>query len=301
MSGAPGGGGGREGEGGCRRSCRGEEAYEDERRAAAAEAERQAKAAEADRKAQDAQQKAEQAERDRAAAAAAAAKPPRRSRHEKPRPRARWPTRRAKEATCKDEQGKLDAILTKGSDGTGVDDLKAFSKTVTCDRLGPVVVAAIDRFNAEAAKRAAIEPNSQQLVTSAQTELVRLGCLTGKADGKLSDPTKAAFIRYFAIGGQPVEADRISVTQDLVGELAKHSTRVCPIQCKGDETLKGDVCVANERSVARCDSIAQERRRGQVTPQAIEPRGRSRTGPACQARALMRRVRDSKPLHVRAS
>ncbi|MDN3279477.1 caspase family protein [Frankia sp. RB7] len=222
---------------------------EDERRAAVAEAERLARAADADRKAQDARQKAEQAERDRAAAAAVAAKTAAdKQAREAEEARRIADLAAAKEAACKDQQGKLDAIITKGSDGTGVDDLKAFSRMVTCDRIGPVVVAAIDRFNAEAAKRSAMQPNSQQLITSAQTELVRLGCLTGKPDGKLSDPTKAAFIRYFAIGGQPVEADRISVTQDLVGELAKHSTRVCPIQCNGDETLKGDVCVANEKS-----------------------------------------------------
>jgi hypothetical protein len=222
---------------------------EDERRAAAAEAERLAKAAEAERKAQEAKQKAEQAERDRAAAAAAAAKAAA-EKQAKEAEEARKATElaAAREAACKDQQGKLDAIIAKGSEGTGTDDLKAFSKTVTCDRLGPVVVAAIDRFNAEAAKRAATQPNSPQLVASAQTELVRLGCLTGKPDGKLSDPTKAALGRYFAIGGQPTEADKISVTQDLVGELTKHATRVCPIRCKSDESLKGDVCVANEKA-----------------------------------------------------
>ena len=200
--------------------------------AAAAEAERLAKAAEADRKAQDARQKAEQAERDRYGWGRGR-KDSRRQAGTRRRGGARMAgPRRCQGGGLRHQQGKLDAIITKGSDGTGVDDLKAFSKTVTCDRIGPVVVAAIDRFNAEAAKRAAMEPNSQQLITSAQTELVRLGCLTGKPDGKLSDPTKAAFIRYFAIGGQPVEADRISVTQDLVGELAKHSTRVWSTQCR---------------------------------------------------------------------
>ncbi|MGX1164935.1 hypothetical protein AB7M16_001201 [Bradyrhizobium sp. USDA 372] len=221
---------------------------EDERRAAAAEAERLAKAAEAERKAQEARQKAEQAERDRAAAAAAAAKAAaEKQAREAEEARKAAELAASREVACKEQQGKLDAIIAKGSEGTGIDDLKAFSRTVTCDRLGPLVVAAIDRFNAEAAKRAATLPNSPQLVTSAQTELVRLGCLTGKPDGKLSEPTKAALVRYFSIGGQPTEADKVSVTQDLVGELAKRATRVCPIQCKGDETLKGDLCVANEK------------------------------------------------------
>ena len=81
--------------------------------------------------------------------------------------------------------------MAKGSEGAGINDLKSISRTVTCERPGPVVVATLDRFNAEAAKRAATQPNSPELVRSAQSELVRLGCLTSKADGMLSAPTKA--------------------------------------------------------------------------------------------------------------
>jgi hypothetical protein len=218
---------------------------EDDRRAAAAEADRQAKAAEAARKAQEAQQKAEQAERDKAAAAAAvAAAAAEKQAREAEAARKKAELAAQKEATCKDEQGKLEAILTKGSDGTGVDDLKTFSKTVTCDRLGPVVVATVDRFNAEAAKRAAVAPNSPQLVTSAQNQLIRLGCMTGKADGTLNPLTTAALTHYLTIEGQPT--DKPVVTQDLVSELGKHTTRVCPIECKTGETLKGETCVADK-------------------------------------------------------
>ncbi|MFT4121196.1 caspase family protein [Bradyrhizobium sp.] len=255
---------------------------DDERRAAAAEAERQAKAAEAERKALEARQKAEQAERDRATAEAAAAKAAA-DRQARAAEDARKAAELAasREAACKDQQGRLDAIIAGGSEGAGIDNLKAFSRTVTCDRLGPVVVAAIDRFNAEAARRAATLPNSPQLVTSAQTELVRLGCLTGKPDGTLSDPTRAALARYFAIGGQQVEADKISVTQDLVGELTKHATRVCPIQCNSDETLKGDVCVANEPAPAasasrKSDDEDKPRRKPAAREADREPAKRSR-------------------------
>ena len=33
------------------------------------------------------------------------------------------------------------------------------------------------------------------------------------------------------------------MTEDLVTELTKHETRVCPIECKSGETLKGETCV----------------------------------------------------------
>jgi hypothetical protein len=217
---------------------------EDERRAAAAEAEREKAVAEAARKAQEARDKAEQAEREKAAAEAAAAQAAAdKQAKEAEIARQRALAAVAKEATCKDEQGKLEAILAKGSDGTGVDDLKNFSRTVSCERLGPLVVAAIDRFNAEAARRAATQPNSPELVRSAQTELTRLGCFTGKIDGALSSPTTGALSHYLSIEGQPT--DNPVVTQALVTELTKHLTRVCPIECKAGETLKGDTCVAD--------------------------------------------------------
>jgi len=232
---------------------------EDERRAAAAEAERHAKAAEAERKALEARQKAEQAERENTAKEADAARAAaEKQAKEAEAARSKAELAAAKEATCKDEQSKLDALLAKGSEGAGVDNLKQFSRSVSCDRLGPVVVAALDRFNAEAAKRAAAQPNSPELVRSAQNELVRLGCLSAKADGnkadgnkadgRLSPPTASALSRYLTIEGQP--ADNPTVTEALVSELTKHTTRVCPIECKSGETLKGETCVADQKPVA---------------------------------------------------
>ena len=222
---------------------------EDEYRAKAAEAEQKAKAAETERKAAEAKQKAEEAGRKKAAAEAAAL----RAASEKQAREAEAARRKAElaaahEANCKKEQGKLEELAAKGSEGSGVDDLKSFSKTVTCDRLGLLVVAILDKFNAEAAKRAAMLPNSPELVRSAQTQLVRLGCLTGKIDGTLNAPTQSALGRYMSIEGQPSE--NASVTEGLVAELTKHTTRVCPIECKGGETLKGETCVAAEKPAA---------------------------------------------------
>lgn len=258
---------------------------EDERRAKALEAEQKAKAAEAARKAAEAQQKAEQAARDKAAAEAAAqraasekqAKEAEEARKkaelaeqaardkaaaeaaalkaasekqakEAEEARKKAELAAAKEAACKSEQAKLEDLAAKGSEGSGMEDLKSFARNVTCDRLGGLVVATLDKFKAEAAKRAAAMPNSPELVRSAQSELIRLGCLTGKTDGALNAPTNAALDRYMAIVGQP--ADKVSVTEALVAELAKHTTRVCPIVCKAGETLKGETCIADEKPKA---------------------------------------------------
>ena len=222
---------------------------EDEYRVMAAEAEQKARAAEAERKAADAKQKAEEVARNKAAAEAAALRAASdKQAREAEAAREKAELAAAQEASCKKEQGKLEELTARGSEGSGIDDLKSFSKTVSCDRLGPLVVATLDKFNTEAAKRIAMLPNSPELVRSAQTQLVRLGCLTGKIDGALNAPTQSALGRYMSIEGQP--SDNTGVTEGLVAELTRHKTRVCPIECKSGETLKGETCVAAEKAVA---------------------------------------------------
>jgi hypothetical protein len=295
---------------------------EDERRAKATEAAEKARAAEAERKAVEAKQKAEQAEKDRAAAEAAAqraaserlakaaeaeqkakaAAAERRANEEKRKAeieaaearaasekqareaeeaRKKAELAAAKEAACKEEQGRLEQITAKGSGGSGLDDLKAFARTLKCDRLGGVVVAALNTFSAEAAKRAATLPNSPELVRSAQTELVRLGCLSGKIDGGLNAPTSAALGRYLSIQGQP--SANVSVTTELVAELAKHVTRVCPLECKSGEVLKGETCVAEQKPDAPATASRkgdEDARRKQTSrqPEREDPR-RARPAP----------------------
>jgi hypothetical protein len=221
---------------------------EDERRAKAAEAEQQAKAAEAERKAAEAKQKAEEAQKSKAAAEAAAL----RAASEKQAREAEEARRKAElasaqEAACKNEQGKLDQLTAKGSDGTGIADLTSFSKTITCDRLRPVVVATLGKFNVEAAKRAAALPNSLELVRAAQGQLARLGCFTGRMDGNLIT-TKTAVGHYLSVKGKPT--DNTDVTEGLVADLTKQSDRVCPVECQPGQVAKGDNCVAVEKPVA---------------------------------------------------
>lgn len=295
---------------------------EEERQAKALEAERKAKAAEAERKAAEAKARAEQAERERQAAEAAAkkaaAEKQAKAAEQAARVRAREAERKAaeekrkaeaeaaaakaaaerqareaeearkkaelaaaKEATCKSEQSKLEAISAKGSEGTGLDDLEAFAKTVTCDRLDGLVTAALDKFKAEAAKWAAKQPNSPELVSSAQAELIRLGCLTGKVDGEFGPQTSAALSQYLKIEGQPVE--NVKVTEGLVTELTKHKTRVCPIECKAGEILKGETCVAEEKKAPAVaakpkndDDDGRSRRKKTARQKTYEPSQRAR-------------------------
>lgn len=242
---------------------------EDERRAKAAEAEQKAKAAAAERKAAEAREKAEEAERTKAAAEAATL----RAASEKQARQAEAERRKAEqasalEATCKQEQDKFEAYAAKGSEGTAIDDLRYFGKTVSCERLRPQVNALLDKFTAEAAKRAAAMPNSPELVRSAQTQLARIGCAPGKPDGVLNAGTKTALGRYLAVKNLP--ATDVSVTEALVVELTRNTDRVCPMECKAGETAKGDLCVADKPTVV--PSASRRKDDEDDTPRRSKPK-----------------------------
>ena len=215
-----------------------------------------AKAAEAERKSAEARQKAEEAEKAKAAALAEAE-------------RKKVELAAAKEAACKQEQGTLDDLIAKGSEGSGIDDVKAFSKSLTCDSLKPLVVATLDKFNTEAARRAAALPNSPELVRSAQTQLARLGCFSDKVDGVLSDKTKTALGRYMSIKNET--SDDGAVTEALVSKLTSQSDRVCPLECKAGEVVKGEICVAVTKPSAPATASRHKNDDGEDTPARRKP------------------------------
>ena len=234
---------------------------EDARRAKAEEAERQAQAEEAKRKAQQAEQERQAAEAaaQRAAAEKQAKEDERRAKAAEAEQKAkaaeaerqaaeerRKAAEAARETACSTEEAKLAQIVAKGSEGSGLDDLNAFARTVTCDRLGAPIVAALDKFKAEIAARIAAMPNSPQLVLAAQKQLVRLGCpLPANPDGALNEATRSALGRFLTLKGRA--SDQLIVTTALVDDLTKQTDRVCPLVCKANEIAKGDKCVAGEK------------------------------------------------------
>lgn len=231
---------------------------DEERLAAAARAAQQAKAVEAERKAQQAREQAEKADQDRQAVLAVAARAEaERQAREAEQARKSALLAEAKEEDCKKEQGRLDEIVAKGSEGSALDDLKAFAKNLSCARLGSVVVATVNRFSSEAMQRVAEQPNSPQLVKSAQTQLVRLGCLSGRASGMLDDRTRTA-IKKVSATDKSKASDDVSVTKELVADLTQRTDRACPVECGAGEILNGDVCVSASKPIA--DSPVRRKR-----------------------------------------
>ncbi len=128
---------------------------------------------------------------------------------------------------CRQEQDRLNDLKSAGNDTAVRDDLQRLSHDLTCERLRPLVVAALDTVTAKLKKSGASpSENTPALVTSAQKELTRLGCFSGDQNGILGPETKVAIKKYKKRKEQPITD--IAVTDDFVKELGKEKLRVCP-------------------------------------------------------------------------
>jgi Caspase domain/Putative peptidoglycan binding domain len=145
--------------------------------------------------------------------------------------------RAKQDAACKIEQDRLASLQAAGRKARG--DLKELEQGLTCERLRPLVVAALNRANALP------DVNTPRQVRSAQQELARLGCFSGAADGSLNAPTKAAIRRYQSERGK--STGDVDLTDDFVSELKKQSARVCPLVCPTGKIAEGEQCVAAEK------------------------------------------------------
>ena len=121
--------------------------------------------------------------------------------------------------------------------------------TLTCDRIKPQAMAALNTFNAEAAKRTA------DVVRSAQTELTRIGCYTGSNDGVMSDNAKNALSRYLSAKG--LSTSDLTVTDTLIMTLQKQQPITCLRTCPTGQTLSGDTCIAAAKPAAAPASQAK--------------------------------------------
>jgi hypothetical protein len=168
-----------------------------------------------------------------------------------------------REAACRSEADRLRALQAEGAGA--INDLKTLEQTLTCERLRPLVIAALDRANPV--------PNvdTPEQVRSAQGELIRLGCFTGTADGRLDAATIAALLLYLDKQGIKPSGD-VHITDDLIAELTKQSARVCPLVCPPGKVAARGQCIDSTKgkpTIAR-PSVPRP------TPQPSQPNPPSR-------------------------
>ena len=141
------------------------------------------------------------------------------------------------EVACKNEQDRIDFLRTQGSKAR--DDLRQLQQSLTCERLRPLVTAALDQANALP------DVNTPTQIRLAQQELARLGCFSGNVDGALGPATTSAVQHYESKRGQPAES--VDISDTFISELKAQSTRVCPLVCPKGKVADGEQCIAAEK------------------------------------------------------
>src|SRR6516165_8571091 len=201
-----------------------------------AEAEAARKQAEAEAAKQQAQAEAAKKQAEQQAAALAAAHQAAQA-AEQARLDAEREAQARQEVACKNEQDRIDFLRTQGSKAR--DDLRQLQQSLTCERLRPLVTAALDQANALP------DVNTPTQIRLAQQELARLGCFSGNVDGALGPATTSAVQHYESKRGQPAES--VDISDAFISELKAQSTRVCPLVCPKGKVADGEQCIAAEK------------------------------------------------------
>ena len=99
--------------------------------------------------------------------------------------------------------------------------------------------------DAEAAKEAAKQKaNALALARNLQTELRRVGCDPGNADGKWDNKSRDALKDFARLTKIAIPSDE--PTNDALSALTQHKLRVCPLRCAANQKEANGRCVAVE-------------------------------------------------------
>jgi hypothetical protein len=179
------------------------------------------------------------------------------------------------EQTCKREEEKLALLQSAGAK----DQLRVFENELTCERLRPIIQAAL---SPPAARVAAVPEDTPELIRNAQSQLRRIGCFDGENDGVLNGETVRALKDYLARRGQLTDEPKI--TPAVLSKIKAETSRVCPLACPPGNSVEGERCIAKrhheevpERPTARHEKRQHEweAKRATPVPRASERRPRA--------------------------
>ncbi len=120
----------------------------------------------------------------------------------------------------------------------------------------PIETAKLEKPPAPDAVTDLAPVDSAELALATQKELARIGCLSGKADGKWGSGSERALKDY--AGRQAIELASLEPSADILDRLKATTVRVCPLICdKGIEEKNG-----------RCEKTRREAK--------VEPKPESR-------------------------
>ena len=98
----------------------------------------------------------------------------------------------------------------------------------------------------------------------------RLGCFTGKVDGKLTAATKASIHHY--LRERELPKGEANVTDVLLKDMKDQSDRVCPIECGRNEIERNGTCVAAPKQKKPAPPMARRQEPARPVARQREPR-----------------------------
>jgi len=199
-------------------------------RAAAAEKARQAE----DEKARLVAERAKKAEQDKAAAAAKAAEDARLA-AEKAKQVEEANAEAAVAKALADKQAAEKALADKIANDKAASELAAKQATEKAQRDGEQKVAAV----APTQSPPALSP--QETAKLVQSELRRVGCLTGAADGEWNAAAQRSLTLFNKYAGTKFDAKLASF--ETLDAIKAKPARVCPLVCDHGFKADGDACV----------------------------------------------------------
>ncbi len=117
-------------------------------------------------------------------------------------------------------------------------------------------------------------PPQPEVTKSVQSELRRVGCLSGNADGTWNNASQRSLTQFNRYAGTRLDTKVASV--DTLDTIKLKSSRVCPLVCEHGFQAAGDRCskiVCAEGSFLNDDNECEKRRgKRSVARERPEPR-----------------------------
>jgi hypothetical protein len=207
--------------------------------------------------------------------------------------------RKRQDSSCARDEERMARLQGSLSQGWARADLQRLEENTPCERVRSAITALLSQpADEQRSLTPAPAPTPQpaaadtpELVRSAQIELRRLGCFSGREDGALNGATREAIERFLALRGR--SSRDAKVTASFVADLRDHEARVCPLSCARGQHAEGDRCVADtkpepekKRPVAKQREREESRREREASrpkPERKQPeRAASRPAPQQQ-------------------
>jgi Caspase domain len=161
--------------------------------------------------------------------------------------------RKRQDSSCARDEERMARLQGSISQGWARADLQRLEENTPCERVRATITALLSQpidehrslTPAPAPTPAVTAADTPELVRSAQIELRRLGCFTGREDGALNGATREAIERFLALRGQ--SSRDVKVTASFVADLRDQEARVCPLTCARGQHAEGDRCVADTK------------------------------------------------------